>query len=232
MKTLFNVAISNFKTIEELPNAWSKQDYLNLLELLEFGDTTDIAPEELKDMCLMALSDNEPDEAAKITLDYIFKDRLNAGQKDNLSHEMIDEKIWEEYADLSMHEEFFNATQLLYQAFNGKFPHPIAVKFNVTIKAKKAEDLTVLNKDTEAVLLRLLVKGMPENTLINRLFKDEVEGESSFPAAKDIIWQFKKIDGSEDTVNLEIISSTYWFNDLKFTDTFEAETHADEVIIA
>ncbi|MGB5418643.1 hypothetical protein [Algibacter sp.] len=227
MNTQFNGEILNFATIEVLPNAWNDKKYLELLEVLEYGDTSEIDLNDLKDMCMMALTDLEPDEAAKIMLDYVFKDRLNDGQKDNLSHEMLEEKIWEEYADLSMHEEFFNVTQLLYQAYNGKFPHPEAVKFEVKISSKKPEDFSIFKTSTEATLLRFLVKGMPSNTLINRLFNDEIKGES-FSQAKDIIWQYKKVSEDKNTMVFEVISSIYWFHDLKFSEPFVAETHSDE----
>lgn len=230
MKTTYKVSISKYSTIQELPNAWTNKHYLDLLDAIEFGDTSDIVPQELKDMCMMAITDNEPDEAAKIVLDFIFKDRLNEGQKENLSHEMIEEKIWEEYADLSMHEEFFNVGQFLYQAFNGKFPNPDAVKFQIAITGKNANDLKILEEEgNEAVIIRLLANGMPDNTILNRLFKDELEGES-FPEAKDIIWQIKKLGIEANTITFEAISSTYWFQDLKFTDTFDATTHPDEII--
>ena len=229
MKTLFKVDISNFTTIKELPNAWSNEDYVKLLEVMEFPDASEIAASELKEMCLMAITDNEPNEAAKIVLDYLFEDRLNEGQKDNISHEMIDEKIWEEYADLSMHEEFFNAGQLLHQAYNGKFPLPDAVKFQMTVTGKNTHELTVLEGENEAPILRLLASGMPENTLINRLFSDQLEGES-FLEAENIIWQIKKIKEENASVTYEVISSAYWFHDLKFVNSFEAATHKDEEV--
>ncbi|WP_299215068.1 hypothetical protein [uncultured Dokdonia sp.] len=230
MKTLFNVDITKFKTIHELQNAWTDQKYIALLDQMEYGDTSEIAPSDLKEMCMMALTDNEPDEAAKIMLDYVFGDRLNEGQKNNLSHEMIEEKIWEEYADLSMHEEFFNVGQFLYQAYNGKFPHPEAVQFQVTITAKNANELAVFEGENEAAILRLLIKGMPVNTLIHRLFKEELEGET-FTEAKDIIWQIRKIGSEGNTITFEVISSLYWFHDLKFIESFEATTHKDEISI-
>ena len=43
-------------------------------------------------------------------------------QIDNLSNEILEEKLWEEYADLSLHEEFFAVHQLLYDAFEGTAP--------------------------------------------------------------------------------------------------------------
>ncbi|MCJ7468486.1 MAG: hypothetical protein MUO53_17535, partial [Maribacter sp.] len=125
---MFTVEPQKFSTIHELPNAWNDQNYKELLEQMDFDDISGIAVNELKEMCMMSLTDNEPAEAAKIVLEYLFKERLTPGQIDNLSNEMLDEKMWEEYADLSLHEEFFNAAQLLYEAFNGKFPHPEAVR--------------------------------------------------------------------------------------------------------
>ncbi len=228
MKTIFNVNISKFVTIQELPNAWTDQKYLELLDQMEFGDTSEIAPADLKEMCMMAITDNEPDEAAKIMLDYVFKERLKEGQKENLAHELIDEKIWEEYADLSMHEDFFNVAQFLYQAYNGKFPHPEAVKFQIIITAKNAHELAVFEGQCEAALLRLLAKGMPDNTLINRLFTEQLKGKT-FNEAKDIIWQLKKNGIEGKSISFEVISSTYWFHDIKYVTAFEATSHADEV---
>jgi hypothetical protein len=230
MKTLFNVKILTFTTIQELPNAWTDQKYLELLDVMEYGDTSEIAPSDLKEMCMLAISDNELDEAANIVLEYVFNDRLNKGQKENLSHEMIDEKIWEEYADLSMHEDFFNVGQFLYQAYNGKFPHPEAVKFQIYITGKNTTDLAIFEDGDEAVILRLIAKGMPENSVINRLYKDELEGKI-FSEAKNIIWQLKKIELKANSITFEAISSKYWFRDLKFIDSFEGTTHPDKVSI-
>lgn len=230
MKTIFDVQISKFTTIEELPSAWTDQNYKDLLEVMEYKNISEIATSDLKEMCMMAITDNEPDESAKIVIDYIFNDKLNDGQKDNLSHEMIEEKMWEEYADLSFHESFFNAGQFLYQAYNGKFPHPEAVKFNITITGKNTNELAVFNDAAEATLLRLITNGMPSNTLINRLYKEQLEGET-FNEAKNIIWQIKKLGTEGHSISFEIISSLYWFHDLKFVNGFKATTHQDEDLV-
>lgn len=228
MKTSFKVERLFFKTINELPNAWNDKNYRDLLEIMDYGDTSELAPDELKEMCLMSLTDNEPEDAAKIVLEYIFKDRLTKGQIENLSNEMLDEKMWEEYADLSLHEEFFNANQLLYQAFNGKFPQPEAVKFQVKVTANQKDGIMVFEDYPEAPLIRLLVSSMPQNTLIFRLFEEEVNGEQ-FKDAKDIIWQLEieRIDNQEMVFG--IISSNYWFHDFKYVKAFEANTHDDVV---
>ena len=227
MTSLFLVEKLKFNAIQELPNSWSNQNYLDLLDLMDYGDTSELESEELKEMCLMSLTDNDPEDAAKILLEYVFKGRLTKGQIDNLSNEMLDEKIWEEYADLSMHEEFFNVNQLLYEAYNGKFPHPEAVRFQVKITAINNEEFSILEKFPEAALLRLLVSGMPENTLIFRLFEEQITG-GKFSDAKDIIWQIKIDFVNEKERVVEVISSSYWFHDFKYITKFEGDTHADE----
>tara|TARA_R110002167_G_scaffold167062_4_gene364220 strand:- start:1838 stop:2524 length:687 start_codon:yes stop_codon:yes gene_type:complete len=228
MKTPYKVARISFKTIHELPNAWTDQNYKDLLELMDYGDPSELTVSELKEMCLMSLTDYQPEEAAKIVLEYVFKDRLNKGQIQNLSNEMLEEKMWEEYADLSLHEEFFKVNQLLYEAYNGKFPHPEAVLFQVKVTATEKNGLSVFGRFPEAPLIRLLVAGMPTNTLLFRLFEEQLDGEA-FKDAKDIIWQLKSETGSDDEILFTVISSAYWFHDFKYVDVFDAETHADTI---
>lgn len=221
MKNTYTVEVLNFETIDVLPNAWNDQKYIDVLEALDFGDTAALKPSELKEMAMMALADNEPNDAAKVLLDYIFQDRLNEGQKDNLSFEMQEENMWEEYAEIPMHEEFFNIGQLLYQAYNGKFPHPEAAQFQLKISAKKKADLEVFNAETETMIMRVATQGMPPNTLINRLYKEELQQEN-FEQAQHILWQLKEITKDESSITFEVISSMYWFHDLKFVQGFEA----------
>ncbi len=221
MKLNFTIVPLKFAIITVLPNSWQNEDYLKLLEQMEYGDTTDLTDAEVKEMCLLSLADNEPEAAAKIVLAHLFGSRLKSGQIENLSHEMIDEKMWEEYAELSLHETFFNATQLLYEAFNGTFPHPEAAGFKVKISPKEKMAQSVFDKNTEIVLIRLLVQGMPQNTLINRLFEDQMQ-EGAFEDAKDIIWQYKMELEDDGSMVFEIISSLYWFHDFKYADTYTA----------
>ena len=226
MKNSFKVECLSFQTIQELPDSWDEQKYKGLLEVMEYSDISEIPSEELKEMCLMSLSDFDPDEAAKIVMEYVFKDKLTKGQIENLSNEMLDEKIWEEYADLSLHEEFFNVNQLLYEAYDGKFPRPNAVKFQIKVTTVQKDVLSIFEQFPEAPLIRLLVTGMSENTLIFRLFEEQVVGEK-FKDAKDIIWQLKSEKNGDQEIAFDIISSTYWFHDFKYIETFEGESHAD-----
>ncbi|WP_034925364.1 hypothetical protein [Gillisia sp. CAL575] len=230
MNTIYKAEIINFETILALPNYWDKQKYKELLGVMEYGDISEIADAELKDMCYMSITENEPEEAARLILGYVFNDRLNSGQIDNLSNEMREEKMWEEYAEIGYHEDFFNTGQILYDAFNGKFPHPEAVKFEVKITSDKLKDLLIDNKISEAAIIRLLAQGMPKNTLINRLFTEKLSSES-FEEAENIIWQMDTTIQSDDMVLVSIISSKYFFIDLKYTEGFEGTTHNDAEIV-
>ena len=227
MKQRYTVESIKFEIIEELPGAWNAENYMQLLDIMDYGDTSDLSPQELMEMCMLSLADYEPDEAASLVLQHIFGERLNKGQIDNLSHEMETEKVWEEYAELSMHEEFFNATQLLYKAYNGKFPHPEAIRYKMRLISKEKMGMEIFNEDVETTLVRLLVQDMPDNTLIKRLFDEELNG-GEFKDAKDIIWQYSQESEEDNSRIFEIISSTYWFHDLKFAETFEATIETEE----
>ncbi len=229
MNTIYKVEILNFDTILELPKYWDKKKYKELLAIMDYGDVSEISDAELKEMCYMSIADNEPEEAAKLILGYIFEDRLNEGQIDNLSNEMREEKMWEEYAEIGYHEDFFNTGQILYDAFNGKFPHPEAVEFEVKITSDKLMDLLIDNTISEAALIRLLAQGMPKNTLINRLFTEQLSSES-FQEAENIIWQMQTEIQSDSAALVKVISSKYFFQDLKYVETFEGKTHNDEEI--
>ena len=224
----FKVEILSFDLINELPNSWDKSDYLALLNNMDYANPEEIKDAELKEMCLMSLTDFETPESAKIVLDYVIGDRLTDGQIENLSHEMNTEKLWEEYPELSLHPDFFRATQLLYQAYNGKFPRAEAVQFKVKITADKSEDLEIFETNPEAPIVRLLAQGMSDRSLIHRLFSDQLEG-THFEEAKSILWQLNKISGDANSLTYEIVSSAYWLDDIKYADTYEATSHADEV---
>ncbi|SKB25151.1 hypothetical protein [Maribacter arcticus] len=227
MKKSFTVTRISFKTISELPGYWTEAKYLDLLELMDYDNPASLDKAEIKDMCLMSLTDNEPDDAAKIVLTYVFGNKLNKGQIDNLSNEMLEEKLWEEYADLSLHEEFFAVHQLLYDAFEGTFPHPEAVSFQLKVQETSKNSYPIFDTYPEATLVRLLVGGLPDNSVINRLFDDKIEGDK-FQEAKDILWQLKLTKNDTGELIADVISSHYWFKDLKYVDSFEAETHEDE----
>ncbi|MGI4759131.1 MAG: hypothetical protein ACRYF0_00390 [Janthinobacterium lividum] len=217
----FTVERLSFQHLSELPNAWQSTDYLALLNQIDYENPEAIAPAELADMTKMALTDLEPAEAAEAVLTYTAAEELTKGQIDQLAHQMQTEKLWEENPNFALHQKFFNATQLLYDAYNGKFPHPQAVEFKVKITAAGPDDLAALDHETAATLLRLLAPGLSDRALLHRLFSDQVAG-GEFPEAASILWQFTPSEKTADSVVYDIISSDYWLEDFKFADTYEA----------
>lgn len=226
MKLRYSVEKLKDSIIGELPDGWTPQKHRDLLDEMDIDGISDSSPEELKEMCMMSLTDNDPEDAAKIVLKYLFPGRLNSGQIDNISNEMLDEKIWEEYPKLSLHEDFFNATSLLHDAFNGSFPTPKAVSFQVKVTAKDEADLEVFSDNVETPLIRLLAQGMPETTLINRLF-DEKLIDGPFEEAADIVWQVTKAQKGVE-ISFDVISSLYWFQDIEEVGAFETELEIEE----
>ncbi len=222
MKIKIEVSPDHVKNIEVLPISWYIEDYRRLLDVMDYGDTSGMTDDELEEMTLLSLSDYETHEAAEIILAYLFKDKLNKGQIENLSHEILNEHPWEEYADLSLHETFFNACQILYKAYNGKFPHPTAIRFEVTFSVKSKTMLSVFDTNIKSQVIRILTQGMPTNTLLKRLFNDELK-ENYFPEAEHIIWQLQKVKQNETSITFDILSSKRWFEDFKYVEDFSAE---------
>jgi hypothetical protein len=227
----FTVERLTFQHLAELPNAWTNTEYLALLNELNYDNPAAIEPTELKAMCQMALTDLEPAAAAQLVLNYLVAEQLTSGQIEQLGHQMQTEKLWEENPKLELHEDFFNATQLLYEAYNGKFPHPQAVQFQVKVTATDPASLAVFDHDPAAPLLRLLAPGLSESALLNRLFSDQLAGDT-FAEAPYILWQLTPRDRTPTSIVFDVIGSDYWLEDFKYADTYEAATHADTLVAA
>ncbi|AWM31437.1 hypothetical protein [Hymenobacter nivis] len=225
----FTVERLSFQHLAELPTAWDNADYKALLAKMDYDNPDEIAAAELKAMCQMSITDLEPADAAKLVLEYLFADELTEGQIDQLAHQLQTEKLWEENPRLELHEGFFNATQLLYEAYNGKFPRPQAVEFKVKVTAADGADLAVFDESPAAPLLRLLAPGLSDSALLHRLFGDQLAG-TTFAEAPSILWQIAPSEKTATSVVFDVIASDYWLEDFKYADTYEAPTHADEAV--
>jgi hypothetical protein len=75
----------------------------------------------------------------------------------------------------------FHVNQLLFKAYNGKFPNAKAsVHFLTPIEGET--ELTAEN------VLKLLNNGLSDRNLIKRLFDDQMTQNIPFPNAAAIIW--------------------------------------------
>jgi hypothetical protein len=231
-KPTFTVERLTFATLTELPNTWQNSDYRALLVKMDFDNPEALPEAELKEMCQMALTDQEPREAAETVLAYLLPDELSSGQLDNLAHQMLTERLWEENPELPLHRRFYQATQLLHEAFNGTFPSAKAVAFQVKCTAASPADLAVFGAAADdhasaaAPLLRLLAAGLPDNALLNRLFSGQLAGEQ-FAEAASILWELRVVEQTAESITFDVVSSAYWLEDFKYADTYSALTHAD-----
>ncbi len=212
---IYKVQINTIDSIDEIPNYWTNNDYQQLLELFDFPDGKSIKPENLLEMLQMAIGDFEPADAARILLQYKLSEELNEGQMDQLSHEMLLDKISEEYPNIALHYKLFNINQLLYKAFNGVFPNTKATILDFTVGNNDNEILT------KSLILKILHKGLSPSNLIVRLFEDQLTAAADFPDAENIIWKLQ----TDDNSNFKLITSEYWLSreDLIFNEFESAD---------
>jgi hypothetical protein len=227
MPKKFRVEIVKYQPISAIPNAWSDHDYKALLELMDIDEGIEsMGSEELKEMCYMSLTDSDADAAAEIVLKHLFKEALTAGKIQQLAHDMPEDKMWQRFPDPLLHQQLFNAYDLLRSAFNGRFAQPTGVQLTFEIQASNADDLEVFDLSPEASIARLLANGMDESAIINRLYSEQIAGDS-FPEAKGIIWLLEELSKTESTRQYQITSSSFWLEELKEMEAFEATTHAE-----
>lgn len=228
MENEFDVEVLSFLVLKELSNIWQVTDFLELLNEMEFGSTDGMNQDEIRDMCLLSLQDLNPEEAAALVLKYRLGDRLSAGQIHNIAADMPEEKLWEEYADMSFHEQLFNISSLLYQVSPKSFPEPDAVRATIRVTAKHETGREILQRAmNESFLVRLLAGGMDEDAALHRLFAEQLAADS-FPEAELIIWTFSIESGDTDTRIVELTSSGSWLDPLRNTKSYSAHASPDK----
>lgn len=228
MNKEFNVEILSLMKISEIENAWMADDYKKLLSMMDMGEDElgGMNESELKEMCLMSLNDFEHHESAKFLLKHMFEDEITEGKIDQMSHQMIEAKLWEEHADAAYHMRLFNAYGLLRKAYNGIFKEPTGVKFTIKITANNKDSFEIFDSSLHAVIIRLIANGLDETAILNRLYEGQINGKN-FPDAKNILWILKENSITEKERQYEITSSDLWFGELEEGMSFEAKAHAD-----
>ena len=217
----FKVTITDIKSTEELENSWSNNDYRNLLELYDYPDAATIKDAELKEYLFMAISDFEPSDAASILLTYKLSEELNEGQIDSLSHEMLLDKISEEYPVIELHVTLFNINQLLYKAYNGTFLNAKATILDFELVETNGDSQEI----TKEIVLKSLVHGLTPSALLIRLFEEQLKSDTIFTEAEGILWDLK----STGTNSYQLTTSSYWLNKEDFASgEFEAEVFISE----
>lgn len=200
----YTISIHKMESLQQLPKYWNNQDYRQLLEEFGVEGAADIEEAELWEYICMAVSDLEPREAAEIVLKYKLGEVLNEGQIENIAHEMLEDKISEEYPEIALHYPLFNINQLLYKAYNGKFPKIMATQMDLEFIPKSEEPVTV----TKTLLLKSLAPLLSDGSLVKRLFEEQLEEDASFAEANNIVWELEEL-GEQ---HYRLVTSDYWIN--------------------
>lgn len=206
MKVTGKIDITRRHLIDELPGAWTLQDYKKILD--ETGLADGVADAEVIEMTRMALSDQEPEESADMVLRYRMNDALTDGQIKQLSHEMQEDKISEEYPDMALQHELYNVNQFLFKAYNGKFPNCKAIEVDLTLTLEQGA------KPTDEIIIRAIAPALGDHSVIARLYEDELKGEQPFTDASSILWKKEIKDEGNGVFQIKAFSSEYWFHDL------------------
>lgn len=209
------VQVKEVKTLNEIEGYWTDEDYAKLLTEFDFPDAQSVKKENLKEMLFMAITDFETNEAASILLKYKLGDELNEGQIDSLSHEMTVDKVAEEYPEPNLHYGLFNINQLLFKAYNGKFPNTEATE--VTFEILDDDNMEIgTNKE---LLAKIFAGGLKESCLIKRLYSEQLEGEAEFEDAHKFIWTIENPEKNK----YKILTSNYWADKEDIAESFSID---------
>ncbi|WP_299708034.1 hypothetical protein [uncultured Pontibacter sp.] len=220
----YQIKINDAATVEQMPGYWTNEDYKQLLGKFNYPDADKASNDTLNELLLMAITDYEPNEAAAILLAYKLGEELNEGQIDQISNDMLLDKIVEEYPDISLHARLFHINQLLYKAFNGKFPNTKATLIDCTITPLDEDAATELTRE---MALKLLGAGLSDSNLVKRLFTEQMAGDKSFPEAESILWELKPAANHL----YSILTSENWISTDDFTShEFEGAVENTELL--
>jgi hypothetical protein len=90
------------------------------------------------------ITDFEPNEAAAIVLDYKLSDSLNEGQIQQISNDMLIDKISEEYPEIRCRLLYIISINCFLK-YNGKFPNAKATVMEFSVMPSK-EDAEKIDK--------------------------------------------------------------------------------------
>jgi len=212
----YTITIKNIQTVDEIQEYWTNEDYVQLLEKFNFPDAGDSKTDNLRELLFMAITDFEPGEAARLLLDYKLGEHLTEGQIDQISNDMQLDTVCEEYPEMELQAPLFHINQLLFKAYNGKFPSSSATIIDCSITSEKNNETTI----SKATVLRLFNNGLSDRNIVKRLFEKQLSGNEEFPEAENIIWDLS----SSDNINFIITTSG---NLIKKDEIIASEWEAD-----
>tara|TARA_R110002033_G_scaffold141955_2_gene180438 strand:+ start:399 stop:1103 length:705 start_codon:yes stop_codon:yes gene_type:complete len=220
-KMNYQITIKSIDTVNEVEGYWSDDDFIQLLGKFNYPDGATAEKKNLPELLAMAISDYEPNEAAEIVLAYKLSEELNEGQIQQISHNMLIDKVCEEYPEIHLQGRMYHINQLLFKAYNGKFPNAKASVVQFSMSPIDADEVKILTKEN---VLKLLNNGLSDRNLIKRLFEDQMTQNIAFPEAEGIVWELNTVDNK----NYTLVTSENWLNKEDFKQ-FEFESVLEEI---
>jgi len=228
---MFQVTVTGASKVFDLPASWSDGDYRELLTQLEVEDVADLAGHDLQEILLMALQDLEPEDAIDLVLAHKLQKRISAGSRQNIVQDLLEgQRPWEEFADIRLHADIFTAAVLLHRAIPKRVEKPDIMQLTLQLKALKPEAGRILERAPEAAFVaRMLADGLDEDSVLERLFDEQLYSHS-FPEAEGVIWKSEFSDLSSppgSAATLTIYSSKHWLEAMKTVDKFKSTAYND-----
>ncbi len=217
----YQITIKRVDTVNEVEGYWSDEDFIQLLEKFNYPDGATAEKKNLPELLEMAISDYEPNEAAEIVLAYKLSDELNEGQIQQISHNMLIDKVCEEYPEIHLQGTLYHINQLLFKAYNGTFPNAKASLVHFSINPTEETEAKTLTREN---VLKLLNNGLSDRNLIKRLFDEQMTKNIAFPEAEGIIWELI----TKDNLNYTLVTSENWINREDF-QSLEFESILEEI---
>lgn len=221
----FRAQLISWAQIHELPDGWTPRQLLSILAGMEVSG---VSENDALEMTILALQDNEPDEASDRVLEAVFGEAMRPGVRQNLAHDLTEDRPWENFADISHQKGIFNAVVLLQRAFPRDFDRPDAVSVAVCLETESERGKAWLDalKLDPALLLRILAAGMDDSAMLKRLFGEALRG-GSFIEAADILWHVSRRAGAAPAREFTLISSHQWLDPLKNLQNWTATAWVD-----
>ncbi len=227
---LFDVSVLGLKKIYDMPGTWNDTDYRNLLSGFEVDDVDELSGGDLLEILMMVLQDLGPEDAGETILEYKLSNHVTKGVRQNIVQDLLEgQRAWEETADIYLHADIFAACVLLKQAFPKVFPRPDLLQLRLQLIATGSSGRTIISLEPEAAFVaRVLADGMSENSILERLFDEQLAG-NSFPEAEGMVWQsgFSECSADGKSALLTVYSSEHWLESMEDIGDFPSNAYND-----
>ncbi len=220
----YSVQVTGRREVHELPGDWSADQLRRLLELADAEDIGQIDDADLAELAAMALQDLGVQRAGECVLEAVFGDAMRPGVRQNLVDDLQDDRPWDQFPDLRRQRGVFTAVVMLQRAFPTRFATPDAIHLDLEVgvdKSASAQAREALMQCRPDWLVRVLAAGQQEDTVLRRMFADEVAG-APFADAEALLWHHDCRPLAEDRVAIDVLTSAQWVAGLADGDHYVA----------